>query len=112
MGSPGRISRGSCVTSTGRAGLAGCKRVLACRSKKKVPITPESLNNLVEKFAQPGASLADVHTDINCLLGFAYFLRYSKLVSLGGRYFHISVELFLELSKTDQHRELSSFDRS
>jgi len=42
--------------------LAGCKRVLACRSRKKEPITPKSLNNLVEKFAQPGASLADVHS--------------------------------------------------
>ena len=62
--------------------LAGCKRVLACRSRKKEPITPEILHNLVERFAQPGASLADVRTITICLLGFAGFFRYNELASL------------------------------
>jgi len=53
--------------------LAGCKRVLACRSQKKEPITPEILHKLVEQFAQPGTSLADVRTITICLLGFAGF---------------------------------------
>ena len=79
--------------------LAGCKRVLACRSQKKEPITPEILHSLVERFAQPGASLADVRTITICLLGFAGFFRYNELASL--READVSIfpdhmELFLE----------------
>ena len=62
--------------------LAGSKRILACRSRKKEPITPEILSNLVEKFAQPGASLAEVRTVAICLLGFAGFFRYSEMANL------------------------------
>ena len=75
---------------------------------KKEPITPEILHNLVERFAQPGASLADVRTITICLLGFAGFFRYNELASL--READISIfpdhmELFLESSKTDQYHD-------
>jgi len=90
-------------------------RVLACRSRKKEPNTPESLNNLVAEFAQPEAPLADVHTVTVYLLDFARFFCYSKLMGL--RETDISIfpehmELFLESSKTEQHREQSSYGSS
>ena len=64
--------------------LAGSRRILACRliKKKKDPTTPEILSNLVENFAQPGASLADVRPVAICWLGFAGFLHYSKIANL------------------------------
>ena len=88
--------------------LAGSKRILACRSRKKEPITPEILSNLVEKFAQPGASLAEVRTVAICLLGFAGFFRYSEMANLKEAdvsIFPEHMEIFLESSKTDQYRD-------
>jgi len=75
---------------------------------KKEPITPEILHKLVERFVQPGASLADVRTIIICLLGFAVFFHYNELASL--READVSIfpdhmELFLESRKTDQCRD-------
>ena len=62
--------------------LAGSRRILACRSRKKEPITPEILSNLVENFAQPGAFLADVRIVAICLLGFAGLCHYSEIANL------------------------------
>jgi len=75
---------------------------------KKEPITPEILHKLVERFVQPGASLADVRTIIICLLGFAVFFHYNELASLREAdvsMFPDHMELFLESRKTDQCRD-------
>ena len=55
--------------------LAGSRRTLACRSRKKELVTPRILSNLVENFVQPGASLADVRTLAICLVAFAAHLH-------------------------------------
>ena len=40
--------------------LAGTKRILAHRTQKKEPVTPEIMKNLVDKFAHPEASLSNI----------------------------------------------------
>ena len=53
--------------------LAGARRILAKKTNKKEPITPEILASLVEHFAGKDASLSDIRTITFCLLGFAVF---------------------------------------
>ena len=62
--------------------LAGAKCVLAHKTVKKEPITPEILKKLVEKYAGENADLADIRVVTWCLIGFAGFLRYSELAAL------------------------------
>ena len=86
----------------------GPRLQISKKKERKKKETPEILHTLVERFAQPGASHADVHTIAICLLGFAVFFHYNKLASL--RVSDVSIfpdhmELFLESSKTDQYRD-------
>ena len=88
--------------------LAGAKRLLAHKTTKKEPITPEHLSLLVQKFGPKDASLADVRALSICLLGFAAFLRFDELSKL--RLCDVTIhgdhmELFIESSKTDQLRQ-------
>ena len=62
--------------------LAGAKRILAHKTVKKEPITPEILSQLVDRFAGEKAELDDVWVITWCLRGFAGFLHYSELVAL------------------------------
>ena len=62
--------------------LAGIKRILACATTKKEPITPDIISTLVPRFGQQDASLADIHTLSVCLLGFAGFSRFDELAKI------------------------------
>ena len=57
-----------------RETMAGAKRMLAHRTQKKEPITPEILKDLVDKFASAEASLSNIRVVTICLIGFAGFL--------------------------------------
>ena len=88
--------------------LAGAKRLLAHKTTKKEPITMDHLKSLVGRFGSKDASLANIRALTFCLLGFAGFLRFDELsrirlcdISLHQEY----MELFTELSKTDQLRQ-------
>ena len=88
--------------------LAGAKRILAHKTTKKEPITPEILSHLVDRFAGVEADLDDVRVITWCLIGFAGFLRYSELAALREsdiRIFPQHMEIFIESSKTDQYRD-------
>ena len=88
--------------------VAGAKRMLAHKTTKKEPITPEILEKLVEEFAQEDADLDDLRIVIICLIGFAGFLRYSELAALKESDLYIypdHMEAFIESSKTDQYRD-------
>ncbi len=88
--------------------LDGAKRMLAQRTTKKEPITPENLGQLVDRFAGPSALLSDIRTVTMCLVAFAAFLRYSELAGLKEADVAIHddhMELFIESSKTDQLRD-------
>ena len=88
--------------------LAGAKHMLAHRTQKKEPITPEILKNLVDKFAFPGASLSSIRVVTICLVGFAGFLRFNEMANIKEADIQIysdHLELFIESSKTDQYRD-------
>lgn len=88
--------------------IAGTKRTLSHRVTKKEPITPEILNELVEKFAKEDASLSDIRTISICLLGFAGFFRFDEIAKIKGcdvQFFPEHMEIFIEASKTDQFRD-------
>ena len=88
--------------------VAGAKRLLAHRTQKKEPITPEILKNLVERFAPREASLSSIRVVTICLIGFAGFLRFNEIASLKETDVHLfldHVELFIESSKTNQYRD-------
>ena len=88
--------------------LAGAKRMLAHRTTKKEPITPEILAQLVDKFAGIDADLGDLRVVTWCLIGFAGFLRFNELSVLKEsdlQIFPDHMEIFIESSKTDQYRD-------
>ena len=88
--------------------LAGAKRMLAHRTQKKEPITPEILKNLVDKFASLGASLLNIRVVTICLISFAGFLWFGEMANLKEadiQIFPDHLELFIESSKTDQYRD-------
>ena len=88
--------------------LAGARRILAHKTTKKEPITPEILERLVDEFAQQNAELDDIRIVTICLVGFAGFLRYSELEALKEsdlQIFPDHMEIFIESSKTDQYRD-------
>ena len=63
--------------------LEGCKRVASKPSKlNRLPILPEHLVALVNRFATPSASLGDIRDVCFCLLAFAGFLRFDELSRL------------------------------
>ena len=82
--------------------------MLAHRTQKKDPITPEILKNLVDKFASLGASLSNIRVVTLCLISFAGFLRFGEMANLKEadiQIFPDHLELFIESSKTDQYRD-------
>ena len=89
-----------------RATLEGLQRMLAKPVVKKVPVTVEILERMVEDSEQSG-TLSDLRLITACLLSFAGFLRFSELIHI--RPCDISVRedaivLKLPCSKTDQLR--------
>ena len=88
--------------------LASAKRVLAHKTTKKEPITPEILHRMFVKFVTPAVELPVICTMMICLLGYAGFFRFSELASLRECdvvFYDEHVEIFVESSKTDQFRE-------
>ena len=86
--------------------LEGCKRVASKPSKlNRVPILPEHLVTLVNRFATPSASLGDIRDVCFCLLAFAGFLRFDELSRLRWSdisFFQDHIELYVSKSKVDQ----------
>ena len=87
----------------------GAKRSIGhCIVNKKEPITPQILHQIVLKYGNVYSSLNNRRVACMCLVGYAGFLRFSELVNLkrSDIQFHPTyMSLFIEKSKTDQHRE-------
>ena len=88
--------------------VAGAKRILAHRTNKKEPITPEILAKHVNKFTGENADLDDIRIVAICLMSFAGFLRYNEVSALKESDLHIysdHMEIFIEARKMDQYRD-------
>ena len=89
------------------AALEGARRQLGKPTVKKEPVTPEMLQNLVEKFGGKNAFLADVCGLAICILAYAGFLQYDEIAGL--RFCDVKIledhlDLFIASSKTDKLR--------
>ena len=86
--------------------LEGYKHVASKPSKlNRLPILPEHLVALVNRFATPSASLGDIRDVCLCLLAFAGFLRFDELSRHRWSdisFFQGHIELYVSKSKTDQ----------
>ena len=87
---------------------AGAQRLLAYQKSKMKPITVMQLEQLVTCKAGPSATLHDFRSVAIRLLAFAAFLRFDELARLDRSDVKIEndiLQLFIELSKTDQYRD-------
>ena len=83
------------------------KRSLAHPRKRKEPVTPQMLKELVASFSSP-PSLSDLRLGSICLLAYAAFLRINKLIQLHCSDISFTSEgmvITIWASKTDQYRE-------
>ena len=86
----------------------GLKRTLARPARKMSPLKPHHLEQLVEKFGQPGCELQDLQMVALIALGFRGFFRWNDLSSLCIYDVQIGEEflsVFLAGRKNDQFRE-------
>ena len=97
-----------CDSSFVKAVLEGCKRFSAksVSTTKRLPILPEHLHALVDKFAGSDAGLPDIRDVCFSLVAFAGFLRLNELCNIKwsdivfkDTYF----ALYIPRSKTDQY---------
>ena len=97
-----------CNSSSVKAILEGCKRVSAnsVSSKKRLPICPEHLHALVQRFAGVNASLSDFRDVCLCLVSFSGFLRFSEACNIRWRdidFKDMYFSLHIPRSKTNQY---------
>ena len=97
-----------CNSSFVKAILEGCKRFSAnsVSAKKRLPVCPEHLHALVQRFARVNASLHDIRDICLCLVSFAGFLRFNEAcnvkwcdIDFKDTYF----SLYIPRSETDQY---------
>ena len=85
----------------------GAIRMCATEKRRKDPMPIETLKEVINKYGK-NTNLMDLRFATMCLIGFTGFLRIDELLQV--RLKHLSIfedhmEIFLPVSKTDQHRE-------
>ena len=90
-----------------RSVAEGAKRMVARPTTKKEAISPDIILRMVQMCGQ-NSNLYDIRTVTMCLLAYSGFLRFSELANLrccDVVIYDLYVALFIEKSKTDQHRD-------
>ena len=88
--------------------LAGAKRILAHKTTKKEPITPEILHRMYAKLVTPSAELPIICTIDNMSAGLCWILSFQRIGIPEGKrrcFYDEHAEIFVESSKTDQYRD-------
>lgn len=88
--------------------INGARRLLAAPVKKKKPLTPSNIRQIIEHFIQPSTDLAQLQTVTLIVLGFASFLRWDELHRLAPhslRFFSTHMAAFIDQRKNDRLRE-------
>ena len=88
--------------------LESVKRSKTSPIKKKLPISPDMVHEILDLYTKPEANLAHLRTACMVVLGFTGFLRYSELSNI--RVHHIErhetyIKILIPESKTDIYRE-------
>ena len=87
-----------------RTVVDGFQRILAKPRKKKEPVTPQMLQELVASMGAP-PSLSETRLAAICLLAFSAFLRYDEISKLCCCDITAKMEVHIQSSKTDQFRQ-------
>lgn len=86
----------------------GGRRLLAKPKQRKIAMTAEILDRMIEPNTPLGANLLQLRLAAICLLGFAGFLRFQEIVGLRHQDILIKesyIKLFIHKSKTDKYRD-------
>ena len=88
----------------------GLKRTLSKPKKRKEPITPEILSDLVQRYGKDNTvqNLLNIRTLVMALISFAGFLRFNELakIKMGDLTFsNIHLSISIQSSKTDVYRQ-------
>jgi len=76
--------------------------------KKKIPISPEFVKQVISKYGGPSATLLDLRLACFCTLGFVGFFRYDELSRMLVNhltFFHDHLRIFVPSAKNDIYRE-------
>ena len=76
--------------------------------KRKVPITPDMIKAIIDKYAGPSASLQDLRLACLCSTAFTGFFRYNEICSIQPAHLEFSSEylkIFVPRAKNDVYRE-------
>jgi hypothetical protein len=91
-----------------RALLEGIRRARTTPIQKKVPLSPEALRKILDKYAAPEANLKDLRLACICAIGFSGFFRFNELANILIQHierYHDHISIFIPRSKTDVYRE-------
>ena len=83
-------------------------RLLGHGNNKKEPISPQSLSQIVNKFANESSSASDLRVATMCILAYAGFMRFDELSNILASdivFESTYVRIFIERAKNDVHRE-------
>ena len=87
----------------------GCQRLSVREKNRKVPMSPETIKQIVDKFTSKiNANLLELRTVVVCLLGFSGFFRIEELLTIQLKEVSISrdyLKIVVPKSKTGQHRD-------
>ena len=75
---------------------------------RKVPVSPDMIKAIVNKYATSAASLQDLRLACSCTLGFAAFLRFDELSNIVPLHLTITSDywkIFIPHVKNDVYRE-------
>ena len=87
--------------------LEAAKRCKA-PTKRKVPITPEMIKAIIDKYAGLSASLQDLRLACLCSIAFTRFFRYNEICNIQPAHLEFSSEylkIFVPRAKNDVYRE-------
>ena len=89
-------------------GCESARRTLSKPSVQKEPMSKDIIRNIIDKYGKDKKNLINLRFAAMCVLGFYGFLTFSEIVNLRRSYLKFVdnyIELFIEKSKTDKHRQ-------
>ena len=101
-------TKNPCKNKTVKAALESARRILSKPVKKKEPIKPKHIRQLVKILAVDAKNLPNYRILAICTLAFAGFFRFSEVANLrrSDIVFHRNyLKIFIEKSETDLYRD-------
>lgn len=88
--------------------MEAIKRSRTLPVQKKLPVSPETLRKILDKYAAPEANLKDLRLACICAIGFSGFFRFNEMSNIVVQHiqrYQDHIKIFIPQSKTDVYRE-------